>query len=236
MQLTISSGTLPAGGYVTARSASGTHLTGADNKIVSEAKLQRISNAIELNAYDSASGEITGPFNKDITLVFYYDDADDDGFVDSSNPPVSENNLAVYWLNETDDLWVKVDASSVNGSSNTVSAGIGHFTAFSLIGSLSDVLTGAYAYPVPYCPSDNNPATGTCQGGITFTNLSSECAISIYTVYGRLIKSIDVTPFDMNTKNWNARGDDGREVSSGVYVYRIESGTQSQTGKLVIVR
>ena len=38
------------------------------------------------------------------------------------------------------------------------------------------------------------------------------------------------------TVTWDGRDDHGRELASGVYLYRLQVGDQTQTRKLVLVR
>ncbi len=92
----------------------------------------------------------------------------------------------------------------------------------------STTLSNAHAFPVPFVPSRGDSS-------ITFTDLSSDSTIKIYTPDGLLIhtlKSSDGT----GLYAWNAKASDGNELASGVYFYVITSASDEKKGKLVIVR
>jgi len=232
----IDSGTLPSDSYLSINDAGSGVVATADAKLEVDSKLQRIGQAMEFNAFDGSGNEIGALFTGVVNITFSYDDVNQDGFVDGSDPLVDERYMALYWLDESNDLWVKLDNSSVDTASNTVTAQPAHFTVFSLIGAANGEVASAYAFPVPYCPNDDDVNNGTSAGGITFKDLASECAINIYTVTGELVNSIDVVPGDMNIKNWDVKNIQGQDVFSGVYVYCIESGISVKKGKLVVIR
>jgi hypothetical protein len=62
--------------------------------------------------------------------------------------------------------------------------------------------------------------------------------LSVYSVNGRLIATLvnESRPAGPQEISWDGRDDLGREVSLGVYFYRIESGTISETKKMVLVQ
>ncbi len=96
-------------------------------------------------------------------------------------------------------------------------------------------LSDAYAYPVPYKPNDRLSTTGDETSGITFTNLSTETEIKIYTITGELVRNL------IHKNGWNeewypVENEKGEKVVSGVYIYYIENKKQHKSGKLVIIR
>jgi hypothetical protein len=66
--------------------------------------------------------------------------------------------------------------------------------------------------------------------------------IKIYTVSGRLIKTIDRAPGDRNynVADWDGRDDDGDRVANGVYLYKVTvtgtNGRDSLQGRLIVMR
>lgn len=62
--------------------------------------------------------------------------------------------------------------------------------------------------------------------------------LEVFDVAGRRIRSIDIDPAGPGARHvqWDGRDAHGNEVSSGVYIYRIEAGRQSITGRVVKVR
>jgi flagellar hook assembly protein FlgD len=68
--------------------------------------------------------------------------------------------------------------------------------------------------------------------------VSAEVELTIYNLLGQQIRKL------VNTKQvagsyqieWNGRDDNGREVASGIYVYRIESAGFIQSKKMLLIR
>jgi hypothetical protein len=70
-----------------------------------------------------------------------------------------------------------------------------------------------------------------------FTRLPSECTISIYTVSGEFVASLDHDdPFSGN-KWWDITNGRGKAVAPGLYIYVVDTpGGESKMGKFAIVR
>ncbi|MFH1379052.1 MAG: Ig-like domain-containing protein [bacterium] len=164
-------------------------------------------------------------FAAPVTITIPYTD-NGDGMVSGTNPQIQESSLAMYWLNETDNLWVKLPHSQVNQTEDNVTAEVPHFSHFMLIGAQSTSLAGAYAYPVPYKPNSDPTHTS-----IKFTGLSTRATIKIYTISGELVAKIVETDGDGFNDTWNAQ-----EVSSGMYIYYIENEQEQKTGQLLIIK
>ena len=90
-------------------------------------------------------------------------------------------------------------------------------------------------YPVPFRPNSTVAKNGTVTDGITFTNLPSEGEIKIFTKKGELIKKITFNS-ENPTYNWDVKNDNGTDVASGVYIWRIKSGSNSKKGKLMVIK
>lgn len=191
---------------------------------------------IELGILSNGSF-FSGPVEPEATLQLSYPDAEGDGGVDGTSPPVRASTLALYVLDETHRLWVRLAGSKVDLSQKRVSASIGHFSVFGLFGASDAEVSRVFAFPVPYRPNDGNPDTGTPSGGITFTNLPGEGDIRIYTLSGELVRTIPIpTGLFPPQLNWNVKTDTGKNVVSGVYLWQVQSGGNRKTGKLMIIR
>ncbi len=68
---------------------------------------------------------------------------------------------------------------------------------------------------------------------ITFTNLTEDATVQIYTIGGEIIIEIDA---DSISHSWDMKNEDGEDIAAGVYFYVISNDTESTTGKFVIIR
>ncbi|MFA4906623.1 MAG: Ig-like domain-containing protein, partial [Candidatus Margulisiibacteriota bacterium] len=224
-------------------------VTRANNKVIQQGNpfhYPLIDTLTEINPYDSRDNLIALDFKVPVTLTMPFTDEDNDGFVDETTPPIKAENLLIYHLNEVDALWVRMPGSTVNrlpnnaantntssvdlmADVNTVFAPVVHFPGvYVLMSTPATDLTMAYAYPVPFKPSEGHTK-------IVFTNLASECTIKIFTVSGGLVRTLKE---DSGTgqHSWDVKTDGGADVVSGVYFYLIQSTNDKKMGKLVIIR
>jgi len=81
-------------------------------------------------------------------------------------------------------------------------------------------------YPNPFKPSAGHTE-------VTFVNLPSGASVKIFHIEGSIITTLKENGGEAK---WDVRDNEGREVSSGFYLYRIESEKEHQTGKIVIIR
>ena len=172
-----------------------------------------------------------------VTLYIPYIDENGDGYIDGTNSPVSE--AALYVLDESSDLWIRLAGSEVSSSSSAVYALPAHFSYFAMGTARAGANDMIYAYPSPFRPHGPNAGTsdgqtGTEAGGITFVNLPGNAQVSVYTVRGELVWQGDD---DGSGKlNWNARNRNGEKAASGVYIFLVKSSDGKRTGKFAIIR
>ena len=84
-------------------------------------------------------------------------------------------------------------------------------------------------YPNPFNPSTT----------ISFALPSrAEVRLSIFTVTGQLVSRLaeGTYPAGTHTLTWDGRNRDGRLVSSGVYLYRLETADCVETRKMIVSR
>lgn len=193
----------------------------------------------ETSGYTTEGGEmVIEKFLNSVYIELPYGDENNNGIVDStegSSEPVSEKTLSVYWLDEEHRLWVKVSGTEVDKEENVARAKVMGFGVYTLMGGGFYDLSDAYAYPVPYKPNDGLSTTGDETSGITFTNLSTEAEIKIYTITGELVKKL-IHKDGWNEEWYPVENEKGKKVVSGVYIYYIENNKQHKSGKLVIIR
>jgi len=187
----------------------------------------------ETSGYTTEGGEmVLEKFLNSVYIELPYADEDKDGIVDStegSSEPVSVKTLSVYWLDEEHRLWVKVAGTKVNTEDKIATAKVIGFGVYTLMGGGFYDLDDAYAYPVPYKPNDGLSTTGDETSGITFTNLSTEAEIKIYTITGELVKKL-IHKDGWNEEWYPVENEKGEKVVSGVYIYYIGNNKQHKSG------
>lgn len=168
-----------------------------------------------------------------------------------TNPPVREDTLSAWSLDEVNRLWVRAP-SRVDAANDTLVADVEHFSVYALFGAADTVVTDIFAYPVPFDPNGPNSGTGagktgTEACGIIFSNVPSLGTIKIYTLSGDLVQTLNIPtslpacPLDCcgpltRQLPWDVKTAGGSPVVSGVYIWRAESDANSKTGKLMVIR
>jgi flagellar hook assembly protein FlgD len=83
-------------------------------------------------------------------------------------------------------------------------------------------------------PNPFNPTTE-----ITFTlNQESDITLTIFNMLGQEVKELTsgFKPVGKYTVQWNGKDNLGRSVSTGVYLYSLNNGTQVLTKKMVLMK
>lgn len=84
-------------------------------------------------------------------------------------------------------------------------------------------------YPNPFNPDTN----------ISFTlSVNAEANIRIYNLKGQIVREMGVKPYKsgVNTINWDGRDNSHNPVSSGIYFIRINTGNESHTHKMLMMK
>lgn len=173
-------------------------------------------------------------------LSFSYRDADGDGVVDGTQ--VRAKTLALWLLDEERALWVKAPGAQVEPGAHLLSAPMRHLSVYAVIGAADSSVADVYAFPVPWRPFGPDAGTGpgksgTEAAGISFTNLPSQGEVQVYTLDGRLVRRLGIPPNLAPARlSWDVRNEDGEAVASGVYIWRVASGANAKTGRLMVIR
>ena len=63
-------------------------------------------------------------------------------------------------------------------------------------------------------------------------------SIQIYDVSGRLVRTLanEMTPAGFHEVTWNGRNESGREVSAGVYLYKVDLDNFQETRRIVLMK
>ena len=91
-----------------------------------------------------------------------------------------------------------------------------------------------YAVPNPYRGSEVWDQPG--QGEIHFVNLPSRATIRIYTLAGDLVRVLEHSDQVRDFARWDLRNGAGKDIASGIYMYRIEAGRFEFQNRLVVIR
>ncbi|MBI5244955.1 MAG: hypothetical protein HY922_14910 [Elusimicrobia bacterium] len=188
------------------------------------------------------NGVYDAPLLSPSVLSIRYPDAAGDGIADGTSPPVRVKTLSLWTLDEALGIWVKVPDSGVDPAQKRVAAPVNHLSVYTLIGGADSSVGEVSAFPVPFRP--NGPKSGTGPGrtgtesaGITFANLPSEGRIDIYNLVGQRVRKLDI-PANLSPARlvWDVKNESGHAVASGVYIWRVVSGVNSKTGRLMVIR
>lgn len=71
--------------------------------------------------------------------------------------------------------------------------------------------------------------------GVTFTRLTLHAVVTIYTISGEKVRTIEKTS-NIDSLAWDLKNDAGSRVASGLYLYFIDGGGSVKKGKLVVIR
>ena len=99
--------------------------------------------------------------------------------------------------------------------------------------------TGGETLPAATCLEQNYPNPFNPTTTITFSlSREGEVLLQIFDARGALVRTLEnrILPAGRQTVEWNGKGDSGRPVSSGIYFYRLISGTDEITKKMILLR
>ena len=90
------------------------------------------------------------------------------------------------------------------------------------------------AVPNPYRGTEVWDQPG--QGEVHFINLPAQSTIKIFTTAGDLVREITHADNIRDFERWDLKNGAGKAVASGIYMYRVESGTFHFQNRLVVIR
>ena len=177
------------------------------------------------------------------TMSIRYRDDNNDGILDGSNPMVRVDSLNTWGLDEVLNSWVQLPGAGVDENSKMIVSYLDKSGVYALLGSLVQSIPSTFkAFPVPFRPNGPQAGagigqTGTEAGGITFEGVPQTGNIEIYTLDGRLVKKLPIPnnliwPYQVI---WNVKTASGDRAASGVYIWRVVSGGNAKTGKLMVI-
>lgn len=188
---------------------------------------KKILLAKELTVFNTNGDMRTQAYEGGVELVFDYSKPIEKQ-TQAGGRPLKAQDLVIYELDEKTGVWSKMPNAQLDESRHVVSVPLRHNGTYGLGSTPNFDLTSAHPYPVPYRATRD-------VHGISFTGLSSYGTIKIYTLDGRLVKTIR---FDGESSvAWDpVQSDSGETVGSDVYLYMIENDQQRIVGKLMVIR
>ena len=181
------------------------------------------------------------PLLKSGVILMRYQDEDGDGIVDGTYPPVRVETIKTWTLDESLAMWSKLPGASLDRASRTIAVTLMSPGVYSLLGMVDESVKDTFAFPVPFRPNGSVAGSsagqsGTEADGITFSNVPQTGDISIYTIDGRLVRKLPIPAGLVIPKvKWDVRTAGGDKAASGVYIWRVVSGSNSKTGKLMVI-
>lgn len=181
------------------------------------------------------------PFTNPGLLSLSYRDDNGDGILDGSIPPIRVDTVRTWKLDQDLDMWIKLGASAVDNAARSITVPFMTPGVYALLGTLDESVKNTYTFPVPFRP--NGPQAGTGAGqtgtvseGITFANVPQHGDIEIYTLDGGLVRKLGI-PYNLINPivKWDVKTSAGEKAASGVYIWRVVSGSNVKTGKLMVI-
>jgi hypothetical protein len=71
---------------------------------------------------------------------------------------------------------------------------------------------------------------------VHFINLPTRALIRIYTVSGDLVATLDHNDTVRDFERWDLKNQNGQDVASGIYMYRVESGSLAFQHRFIVIR
>lgn len=107
------------------------------------------------------------------------------------------------------------------------------------ISDQSNPMMGGVRGGTPTIETHSHPNPASDQANIAYTlNAASDVRVDIYNTAGQLVRSFDMGDQEpgSHTVQWDGKYEDGRQASSGMYLYRIQTGNEAVTNCIVLLK
>jgi hypothetical protein len=91
-----------------------------------------------------------------------------------------------------------------------------------------------WVVPNPYRASEAWDLNGASE--VHFTNLPAQAHIQIYTVAGDLVRELDHNDPVRDFERWDLKNSNGQDVASGIYMFRVTSGSFHRQNRFIVIR
>ncbi len=93
--------------------------------------------------------------------------------------------------------------------------------------------------PAPFLDLSNYPNPFNAESTIEFSLKEiNPVSLIIYTMTGQQIRRLvtETLPADVHRVIWDGTDNSGREVSSGIYIYQVQTGGYAESNKMMLMR
>ena len=159
-----------------------------------------------------------------------------------------------FWMHQADDSHILVEwplpmdfSYSTTSAAYTHASGgfpVGNLNVFpdkkaEWLAQLSTDTEGSTLNPTEFTLSQNYPNPFNPSTEISFTLYQSDnVELSIYNMLGQKVRTLtnEIKNAGTHTLKWNGLDEMGQSVSTGIYLYRLTSGTKSITKKMALMK
>jgi hypothetical protein len=204
----------------------------------------------ELKAMNSAKkiefGNGQKILNKNMKIVMGYTDSEIASLslamahTDKSATTVNENNLKMFWWNEDNKVWVLVENSAVNATSNTVTGYFNKAGIYRLMEYNASAVApaGKKIYSLSNYPNPFKASSGKKTRIRYYLASSSDVKIRIFDLFGQLTWENNISKGDLgsfagpNEIEWDGKNKEGILVDSNLYICHIQVGDDKEVTKI----
>ncbi|MBI5623268.1 MAG: fibronectin type III domain-containing protein [Elusimicrobia bacterium] len=157
------------------------------------------------------------------TVYLSYDDADGDGVLDGTAPPIHASTLRAYVFEPSVMRWAPLPTTPDLDRSR-VAALTPHFSVFGLFGAqvYGNSLSEVRVFPIPWQIRSGGRFDA---GNLVFDRLPTDGIIRIYSLAGEKIVELSFGPSGQGRALWNGNNFAGTPAASGVYLAHVKSAT-----------
>lgn len=147
-----------------------------------------------------------------------------------------DNNYEELFVPDTTDNYARCGDPAVPGSCPNLNSKLGNMIAEPVEATRGPTVDLQIVAVVPN-PFRGRESWDLPNGNeVHFINLPPRARIRIYTVAGDLIRDLSHDSPVKDFERWDLKNAHGRDVDSGIYMYRVESGTFFVQNRLIVIR
>ncbi len=163
----------------------------------------------------------TGNLGSPATIYMPYPDANGDGLLDGTLPPIPVSRLKAYTFNPATLIWDELPAQIDSGNRRLL-VRTTHFTVFGEFGtsSFGTALTQIRIFPVPWRPGSGGKFDA---AGLAFDRLPTRGSVRIFGLAGERVAEFKFDTSHEGGIFWDGRNAVGHPVASGVYFAHVRS-------------